>query len=157
MTIRRANENDITRVLDLLSQVLEIHAAIRPDFFISGTTKYTRGELAAIFANDNTPVFVADGGNGEVIGYAFCAIKERPAKPYVRQARELYIDDLCVDGSFREKHVGKALFEFVCGEARRLGCSSVTLNVWEGNDAARRFYDKMGMRPQSTKMEKKLD
>lgn len=31
MTIRRANENDIPRLLELLEQVLQIHADIRPD------------------------------------------------------------------------------------------------------------------------------
>ena len=46
MTIRRARETDIPKVLKLLSQVLELHAAIRPDIFIPGTTKYTREELA---------------------------------------------------------------------------------------------------------------
>lgn len=39
--IRRAEEKDIKKVMDLLSQVLEIHAKIRPDVFVSGTTKYT--------------------------------------------------------------------------------------------------------------------
>ena len=29
----------------------------------------------------------------------------------------------------------------------------MTLNVWEGNDAARAFYDKMGMRPKETQLE----
>ena len=38
--IRRAEEKDIKKVMDLLSQVLEIHAKIRPDVFVSGTTKY---------------------------------------------------------------------------------------------------------------------
>ena len=45
MNIRRAEEKDITGILNLLSQVLEVHAAIRPDYFISGTTKFTREEL----------------------------------------------------------------------------------------------------------------
>ena len=29
----------------------------------------------------------------------------------------------------------------------------MTLNVWEGNDTARRFYEKMGMVPKETQME----
>jgi ribosomal protein S18 acetylase RimI-like enzyme len=32
----------------------------------------------------------------------------------------------------------------------------VTLNVWEGNDSARAFYDKMGFTVRKTVMEKKL-
>ena len=38
MTIRRAIEKDMDRILALLTQVLEIHADARPDIFIHGTT-----------------------------------------------------------------------------------------------------------------------
>ena len=72
ITIRRAESRDLDKTLKLLSEVLELHAKIRPDIFISGTTKYTREELQAIFDNDQTPVFVAADDSGEVVGYAFC-------------------------------------------------------------------------------------
>ena len=39
MFIRKAEEKDIPRILELLGQVLQIHADIRPDIFIPGTTK----------------------------------------------------------------------------------------------------------------------
>ena len=52
MTIRRANENDIPRLLELLEQVLQIHADIRPDIFIPGTTKYTNEELSQMIKDD---------------------------------------------------------------------------------------------------------
>ena len=42
--IRRAEEKDIKKVMDLLSQVLEIHAKIRPDIFVSGKTRGTGTE-----------------------------------------------------------------------------------------------------------------
>ena len=44
MNIRRAHEKDIPRLIELLEQVLQIHADIRPDIFIPGTTKYTNEE-----------------------------------------------------------------------------------------------------------------
>ena len=42
MTVRKAEEKDITRIIELLGQVLQIHADIRPDIFIPNTTKYTQ-------------------------------------------------------------------------------------------------------------------
>ena len=45
MNIRLAEEKDIDSVIKLLTQVLNIHAKIRPDIFIGGTTKYTKEEL----------------------------------------------------------------------------------------------------------------
>ena len=63
MTIRRAVEKDVDKICELLSQVLEIHAKIRPDIFISGTTKYTHDELVEMFKDDEffTMKLVYDG------------------------------------------------------------------------------------------------
>jgi hypothetical protein len=49
MQTRRAQVKDIPAIMKLLSQVLEIHASIRPDIFIPGTTKYTVEELTSSF------------------------------------------------------------------------------------------------------------
>ena len=49
MKIRKAEKKDIPRILALLGKVLQIHAEIRPDIFIPGTTKYTPCELAEHF------------------------------------------------------------------------------------------------------------
>ena len=56
MNIRRANEKDIPRLIELLEQVLQIHADIRPDIFIPGTTKYTEDELKEMLKDDTKPV-----------------------------------------------------------------------------------------------------
>ena len=54
MNIRRANEKDIPRLIELLEQVLQIHADIRPDIFIPGTTKYTEDELKEMLKDDTS-------------------------------------------------------------------------------------------------------
>ena len=59
MNIRRAQEKDIPRLIELLEQVLQIHADIRPDIFIPGTTKYTNEELAEMIKDDTKPIYVA--------------------------------------------------------------------------------------------------
>ena len=132
MNIRLAEEKDIDSVIKLLTQVLNIHAKIRPDIFIGGTTKYTKEEL---------------------MGYAFCIKKKQPYSTNMVPFDSLFIDDLCVDQNIRGKHVGQKIFEHVKEEAKKMGCYEVTLNVWEGNDTARRFYEKMGMVPKETQME----
>lgn len=157
LNIRKAEARDIPRILELLSQVLEVHAKGRPDLFKSGTTKYSPEELAEIIADfDNRPIFVAaDSDNGEVKGYAFCVFQrhnERNTPDFVT----LYIDDLCVDEGSRGLHVGKSLYEYVLGFARETGCYNVTLNVWACNEAAMRFYEKCGLRVQKIGMEKIL-
>lgn len=153
MNIRLAEEKDIDSVIKLLTQVLNIHAKIRPDIFIGGTTKYTKEELMEIFNDANRPVYVAVDENDSVMGYAFCIKKKQPFSTNMVSFDSLFIDDLCVDQNIRGKHVGQKLFEHVKEEAKKMGCYEVTLNVWEGNDTARRFYEKMGMVPKETQME----
>lgn len=153
MNIRRAEDRDLEAVLRLLSQVLEVHAVIRPDLFVSGTRKYTEEELKAIFRDDRRPVFVAEA-DGAVLGYCFCIVEETKDSHTLRESRSLYIDDLCVDEKSRGQHVGRALFDYAADFARHIGCYDITLNVWEGNDAARKFYERMGCTPRKTYMEK---
>ena len=151
--IRMAEKGDIPRLIELLSEVLELHAKIRPDIFIPGTTKYTDEELEALLEDVSKPIYVAADDEDKVLGYAFCQLQEQPASNNMIPFRSMYIDDLCVDSSCRGRHIGEKLFEYVKEEARRLGCYEVTLNVWSGNDGAELFYEKMGMRTMKRYME----
>lgn len=153
ISIRKAESRDIPKLSELLSEVLELHAKIRPDIFISGSTKYTASELADILANDQTPVFVAVDENDTVSGYVFCQIKRQPFSTNMKDFKTLFIDDLCIDESCRGAHIGTKLFDFALGYAKEEGCYDLTLNVWEGNDGARAFYEKMGMFVKETQME----
>lgn len=153
--IRKANENDIPRILELLHQVNMVHYGIRPDLFKPNTTKYSAPELQALLNDTSKPVFVYDD-DGSVLGYAFCQVTEIKDDILLQDIKTLYIDDICVDEESRGKHVGKALFDYVCGYASSIGCRNITLNVWEGNDPAYCFYRNMGMQVQKTTMEFRL-
>ena len=151
--IRRAKETDIPRMITLLNQVLEIHAKIRPDIFVSGKTKYTVEQLEDILKDETRPVYIFADDNGECMGYCFCQIKDIPKAEFMAPIKILFIDDLCVDESKRGEHIGKKLFDYVKEEAKRLGCYEVTLNVWEGNDSAIAFYKNMNMKVKEYQME----
>lgn len=149
--IRRANKNDITGLTELLYQADKVHHEIRPDLFKLNTPKYSEQELEAILDDDDSPIFVYD--NGKVVGHAFCQIKEVRNHRLLQDIKTLYIDDICVDEKARGQHVGKALYEYVRDYARSIGCTNITLNVWEGNTPAFSFYQNMGMKVQKTTME----
>ena len=153
MTIRRAEEKDIPKIIDLLGQVLQIHAEIRPDIFIPGTTKYTNAELSQMLKDETKPIYVAADENDTCVGYAFCQLREQPFSNNMVQFKSLFIDDLCVDKNTRGQHIGEKLFEHVKNEAKRLGCYEVTLNVWAGNTSAEKFYEKMGLKTKERQLE----
>ena len=156
MLVRRACEKDLAGVHELLSQVLAVHAAGRPDIFRAGTRKYTNAELLAMFEDDAHPVFVAVGDDGAVLGHAFCELQDYRQSNSWQPILSLYIDDICVDEKSRGEHVGTALYQHVIDFAREKGCHNVTLNVWECNPGARAFYDAMGMTPLKTCLEQVL-
>ena len=104
MNIRKAEEKDIPRLLALLGQVLQIHAEIRPDIFIPGTTKYTVCELAELLKQEDKPIYVAVDEDDVCMGYAFCQLKEQPFSTNMVPFKSLFIDDLCIDKQARGQH-----------------------------------------------------
>lgn len=151
--IRRGEKRDIPAIQRLLLQVNDVHAAARPDLFVPGHRKYNVKELEEILKDEKTPVFVYVGEDGEAIGYCFCLMESHLEGGHLRPHKSLYIDDLCVDAAARGRGIGRSLYEYVRKFARNAGCSYVTLNVWEGNESAMRFYRGLGMEVRKTTME----
>lgn len=151
MIIRKAEKKDIPQIEKLLFQVNNVHAEGRPDLFKKDCKKYISEELEDILQEDSRPIFTAMEGD-DLLGYAFC-ILQKTEENNMQSIRTLYIDDLCVDEEKRGRHIGKQLYDYVLQYAREIGCYNVTLNVWECNESARRFYDSCGLQVQKTGME----
>lgn len=151
--IRLAKESDIKSILNLLQQVANVHHDIRPDLFKQNAVKYDTKELESMIEDpDNTPIFVYVKGT-EVLGYAICMREEYRNHGALQSFNSIYIDDICVDENQRGNGIGSALYDYVVRFAYETGCHNITLNVWQGNDAAMAFYKKMGMHIQKTCME----
>ena len=155
MEIRLACSRDIPGMIDLLLQVGEVHHRIRPDLFRSGAQKYDEKALTALLKDPSRPIFAAVA-EGKLLGYCFCILETTKGNPVLMDQKSLYIDDLCVDASARGKHVGSALYDYALNYAREIGCDSLTLNVWCGNDSAMAFYESRGLKPRNIHMEAKL-
>lgn len=152
MKVREASNKDINKMLDLLYQVNLVHHNGRPDLFKIGR-KYNEEDLKEIIKDQNKPTFVAVDDNDEVLGYAFCVKKRHENDSIMTDVASLYIDDLCIDENSRGHHIGSKIFEYVKAYAKENGFYSVTLNVWELNESAYKFYEKCGLKPLKTTME----
>lgn len=156
MSIRRAEKRDIDDLLRLLTEVNMVHHNIRPDLFKGPATKYSREELEQKLQIEEDPIFVFTDGKDQVLGYIFCETQEVPDSPLRTHIRTLYVDDLCVYETARGQHVGQQLYAYAVDYARANGYYNITLHVWGGNDAAQKFYEKMGMQNQYTCLEQIL-
>ena len=154
--IRRAKVEDVNGISELLRQIDELHAEIRPDIFKAGHEKYTDEELRDIISKKSMDVFVYEGDDGRIIGHAFCVFEETKNVNNMNDRKCLYIDDICIDENERGKGIATALYQHVKDFAKENNCQAITLNVWEGNDSAVKFYKEMGLVPLKTIMEQLL-
>ncbi|HIW42025.1 MAG TPA: GNAT family N-acetyltransferase [Candidatus Mediterraneibacter vanvlietii] len=152
MNVRMAEEKDIERMHELLTQVNLVHHKGRPDLFKCGR-KYTDEQLREILKDKKRPIFAAVDENDCLLGYAFCIFQQHLNDNILTDIKTLYIDDLCVDETKRDLHIGSTLYNAVLDFAREHGCYNVTLNVWSCNESAMKFYENCGLRPQKVGME----
>lgn len=152
ITVRRAEEKDIPDIDRLLNQVNLVHHNIRPDLFNVGR-KYTDDELQKMVKDDSRPIFVAVDDDDRLAGYCMTWFEQIIGDTIRTEVKTLYIDDLCVDENARGQHVGATLYEHVKKYAKENGFYNITLHVWEGNDNAAAFYEKMELKPQFTCLE----
>ena len=155
MITRSVNEKDIPEVARLLMHVHGVHSEKRPDIFKRGSRKYTDKELKELFKNDLYRIFVAEDG-GKIAGYIFCILEVTENDKSLADRKNLYIDDLCVDPSYQRRGVGTLLLERARACAREEKCNSVTLNVWQLNEGAMKFYEKAGFKVMKTVLEEIL-
>lgn len=150
--IRRAEEKDIPKISDLLSQVCLVHHNGRPDIFKVGR-KYSEEELRLMLKDGERPILVATDEDDGVMGYCFCILQQHEGNSVLTDIKTLYIDDLCVDEALRGKHIGRELYEAAVELAREEGCYNLTLNVWSCNSGAMKFYESCGLKAQKVGME----
>lgn len=81
--------------------------------------------------------------DGQAIGYTILA----PAYRANEGARGLDIHHLYVRPAFRNQGIGQNLIAIAREEARRLGCSFMTVGAATGNFKAHRFYETLSFTP----------
>lgn len=83
-----------------------------------------------------------EGESGRVVGMAvYCLV------PFTYDLRPtLVLKELYVDAEWRGSGAGEQLLRAVAGDARRLGCGRMRWDVMKGNEAAERFYQRLGGR-----------
>ena len=157
MTIRLAQPKDIPALLGLLKQILIVHHQARPDIFKAEGGKYSEQDLEKLMMQEQTPIFVYENAEGHILGHLFITIKEGSDNPVLQPIKTLFIEDLCVDQAARGQKIGDQLYQFALSYAKEIGCYNLTLNVWNDNEGALRFYQRKGMKPQETVMETIID
>ena len=152
MQIRNMTLNDYNEVDRLMAQVHLLHVNGRPDLYIDVDHIYSYEQFKEMVENEDMITILAEE-DGKVLG--ICMITMR-AKTCMVKRRTAYMEDLCVDESCRGRGIGKALFLYAKEVSVKMGAERLDLMVWDFNEDARKFYEKMGMKPQRYIYESKL-
>lgn len=157
VTVRRAEKKDAARIAELLETIAQLHHEGRPDIYGDGGAKYGIEAVENKIADKDEIIFVAVNDEDTVMGYTMSKITDVRAEGILLPYRKMYIDDVCVDSSFRKLGIGKKLMEATKLEAQNQGCHIAELNVWAFNENAVEFYKGCGMTVQRMYMEYILD
>jgi ribosomal protein S18 acetylase RimI-like enzyme len=154
--IRKAAEDDLPQLMALNIEVHEYHRQARPDIFKDPTPEAVRRHLVSYLATDQVATFVAEEGS-QLLGYVQVEVKVIPEGDFNKQVRHGIINNLAVTASMRRNGVGRKLLQKAEEWLRQKDLDYSQLNVWEFNESAIRFYEKIGYSNYSRKMARSLN
>ena len=156
MIVRQATETDLPRINELRRQVNDLHVSSRPDVFRPGCSQELQDHVNVLFAGDCREILVAEA-DGVVVGFACLKYIDRPASPYRNAIRFVAIEELGVDEACQRQGTGRLLVDSVRSRAREQGYSRIELDMWEFNENALAFYERIGFRTYRRYMELDVD
>jgi GNAT superfamily N-acetyltransferase len=138
VVLRRARADDIPAVVDLIAtdQLGATRDGVRtPDDLASYLEAFR-----AIDADPAHLLVVAESGP-DIVATMQLSFLPGLAR---RGALRAQIEAVRVDGGYRGRGLGAAMFEWAIGEARRRGCALVQLTSDKSRTSAHRFYERLG-------------
>ncbi|MFW6062110.1 MAG: N-acetyltransferase family protein [Planctomycetota bacterium] len=155
-TIRLARRDDAPAVAEMWSTMAAQHRAYDPDVWCwkPEAVRTWRDEFADAAERDNMVCLVAERGDGMLCGFAQSAVKRSApifANDWMGEVWDLFVRPDC-----RGQGTGRALMEETFRRLREKGATKAILHVALENTAARKLYEKMGMRSVMVRMHKTL-
>jgi ribosomal protein S18 acetylase RimI-like enzyme len=150
--VRPARATDYDELCRLMEQVDALHREHLPHLFQkpAGPVR-DRDYITDLSQDEHVGLFVAEGCVG-LLGFVHVLIRHTPPIPLFVDRRFAIIDNLGVDANCQRIGVGRALMEQAQDWAIRKGAESVELNVYEFNDPAITFYEKLGYKGAARRM-----
>jgi ribosomal protein S18 acetylase RimI-like enzyme len=136
--VRDAAESDLRRVAEIKVRNWEDTYAALVDLAILRPFLDHQAQLVELrekLRRPSTLLLVAEDAVGTVVGFALTYLDDGP---------DPWLESLHVIGASRGSGAGKALMRATAARLRERGYNALRLGVVEGNDAAARFYARLG-------------
>lgn len=152
LTIRPATFHDVPHLVELATNTFRDTYRLLDDpqdieDYVAKA--FTPESFAAIVQDPSSVLLVALCGEGQYVGYAHIA--HTPPPPCVTGPAPVELSRIYLSESVIGKGYGAALMQAVHAVARRAGCQTVWLGVYDRNERARNFYTRWGFVDVGTK------
>ena len=143
--LRPAAEDDYDGVNAVFADELAHHVALLPDRFQLADPVMPRHWFSEVLANPNKMLIVAEL-DGRLVGQILIIDSASTDDPIYRPRRYLDVDELAVLADYRRQGIGRRLMAAAEEWAAERGITRIELNVWQANDQAIAFYERLGYR-----------
>lgn len=156
ISVRKATADDYNTLCELFDELDALHRDNLPNLFQkpSGPVREQAYYLELI-ADENVGLFVAEAGE-KLVGFVNAIVKDTPAIPVFVPRCYAVVDGIVVKSGFQNQGIGSMLMDKVQEWAIAKGATSIELNVYEFNQTAIFFYERLGYRTLSRKLSKEL-
>ena len=156
VSIREATGDDYNSLCELFDEIDTLHRHNLPHIFQKpdGSAR-EQNYISGLIADENNGLFVAEAGS-KLVGFVHAIVRDTPVFPVFVPRRYAVVDSIVVKSGFQHHGIGRTLMEKVQEWAIAKGASSIELNVYEFNQTAISFYERLGYQAFSRKMSKEL-
>ena len=154
--VRKATADDYSSLCELFNEMDALHRDALPHIFQQpdGAAR-EKDYYLGLIADESVALLVAEAG-GNLVGFVHAMVRDVPAFPVFVPRRYATVDGIVVKSGFQNHGIGKILMDKM-QEWAIAGCAtSIELNVYEFNETAISFYERLGYQTLSRKMSKEL-
>ena len=156
ISFRRATVDDYNLLYELFDEIDTLHRDNLPHIFQkTGGPIRERDYYSGLIADENVGLFVAEMGKN-LVGFAHAIVKDTPAIPIIVPRRYAIVDSIVVKSGYQNHGIGRNLMHKMEEWATAKGATSIELNVYEFNQTAFSFYERLGYQTFSRRMRKEL-
>jgi ribosomal protein S18 acetylase RimI-like enzyme len=146
--IAEAGRERIDELRPLWLQLHHHHARVsRVQPFVDDETSWTMRRLSYVETFDGGGFALLAEDGGRLVGYAMVRIHDGPDDSWALGDRYGEVWTLVVDEAARGAGIGSALLDAVDAALAERGIVGLVIGVMEGNDDARRLYERRGLVP----------
>jgi diamine N-acetyltransferase len=157
ISVRKATANDYNTLCELFDEMDALHRDNLPHLFQKPSGSVREQEYySGLIADENAGLFVAEA-DGKLVGFVHAIVRDTPAFPVFVPRRYAVVDGIVVKSEFQNRGTGRMLMDKMQAWAIAKGAASIELNVYEFNETAISFYEKLGYQTFSRRMSKELN